>query len=165
MMYEARSKVVEAEPVTLAGEALMAVAIDDRAHLIPAAAFIALFDELVKTVEEPAPAPEPKPEPPRKPKSRDRVVASKALNEPEKCPVVGPRPPVKKLPATDTLAHLVLVAVRDSAKPQRAPELFGVVSKRRETTFASVQASLSDLRAKGLVTSSGPRINRVWEMV
>jgi hypothetical protein len=52
MQYQARAQTVEAERVTLAGQEMAAVAINGKAHLVPAE----VFDVFFATVESPATA-------------------------------------------------------------------------------------------------------------
>ena len=58
MRFESRFNEVEAVPVELSGEALMAVNAGGRAHCIPAEWFTLLFQEAPKRQDAPAPAPQ-----------------------------------------------------------------------------------------------------------
>ena len=159
-IYEAKYLEVEAEPVELDGNRLMAFSADGRAHVMDADAFGELYEERTRKVKIPPKA--CKPSEPHPIEQRIPYVG-RQIEQSDSTPVVGPRPLVKKLPAQGTLAHHILVAVRD--KGGNADTITKEVSVFRENVEkTSVQATLSELKRIGLIKPLGNRRYRTWSL-
>jgi len=159
-IYEAKYLEVVAQPVELDGNRLMAFSADGRAHVMDAEAFGELYEERTRKVKATPKACKPSE---RRPIEQQIPHVGRQIEQSDPTPIVGPRPPVKKLPAQGTLAHHVLVAVR--AKGGNAEAITKEVSSYREgTEKATVQATLSELKRNGLIKPLGKRRTRTWSL-
>ena len=161
-IYEAKYLEVEAEPVELGGNRLMAFSADGRAHVMDADAFGELYEERTRKVKIP-----PKACKPSEPHPIEQRIphVGRQIEQSDSTPIVGPRPPVKKLPAQGTLAHQVLLAVRKvGGNADAITTEVSVSSCREHVEKASVQTSLSELKNAGLIKPLGNRRTRTWSL-
>ena len=159
-IYEAKYLEVVAQRIVLEGHPLMAFSADGRAHLMDADTFGELYQERIRKVKA-----IPKACQPSEPHPIEQRIphVGRQIEQSDTTPVVGPRPPVKKLPAQGTLAHHILVAVRDVGG--NADAITKEVAIYREgTEKATVQATLSELKNAGLIKPLGNRRTRTWSL-